>query len=272
MAAAIRKPLRLYDCPWCKERKIASEMRHPGCAKGKVLSTCMACRQANPDQSWCDFHQQPHPSQNFRRQRDGRPGYRNVCREAINIKLSEARERPPQTCLVCGTEQQSWSFRGGRMKSPVCRSCADAHAGLRWCLDCEAWLAESAFNRTGKDGRFWTVRCKPCRAAHSHGTTVAEILRLQGSVIPECAACGSTADLKVDHDHDCCPAGQSAGCCVRGYLCHECNTAEGLLRTPERALALARYMLRLDKGGAIRPPAGLQSNQDAPDSSTVAMR
>jgi hypothetical protein len=32
---------------------------------------------------------------------------------------------------------------------------------------------------------------------------------------------------------------------VRGYLCHECNTAEGLLKTPDRAIALATYMQRI---------------------------
>jgi hypothetical protein len=95
------------------------------------------------------------------------------------------------------------------------------------------------------DGKFWTVRCKPCKVAHAHGTTVAKLLELQGSDAPECAACGSTADLKVDHDHACCPAGQSCGQCVRGYLCHECNTAEGLLKTPDRAMALAAYMQRI---------------------------
>jgi hypothetical protein len=74
---------------------------------------------------------------------------------------------------------------------------------------------------------------------------VAEILRIQGSRFPECASCGSTEDLKVDHDHSCCPAAQSSGCCIRGYLCHECNTAEGLLKTPDRAIALAAYMQRI---------------------------
>ncbi|MET8378054.1 endonuclease domain-containing protein [Streptomyces microflavus] len=109
-------------------------------------------------------------------------------------------------------------------------------------MDCKAWLPESSFNRTGVDGKFWTVRCKPCKAAYAHGTTVAEILRIQGSAYPECAACGARDDLKVDHDHECCPASRSSGCCIRGYLCHACNAAEGLLKTPERAIALAAYM------------------------------
>lgn len=94
------------------------------------------------------------------------------------------------------------------------------------------------------DGRFSTVRCKPCKNAHAHGTTVAHLLEIQESDIPECAACKSTDLLKVDHDHACCPSVKSCGNCVRGYLCHACNTAEGLLRSVDRVLALAEYMMK----------------------------
>jgi hypothetical protein len=50
----------------------------------------------------------------------------------------------------------------------------------------------------------------------------------------------------VDHDHDCCPykAKKYCGKCVRGLLCYACNTAEGYLRDPEHARALALYMER----------------------------
>ena len=100
------------------------------------------------------------------------------------------------------------------------------------------------FAQTGKEGRFWTVRCRPCRTANNHGVTVKFILARQGSDTPECASCGSVDFLKVDHDHACCPTQNGCENCVRGYLCHECNSAEGLLRTPERARKLAEYMER----------------------------
>jgi hypothetical protein len=241
---AIRRPLRLYPCAWCGSRKTLTEMRHPGSGKGKSPSTCRVCREAHPDESWCDFHGEAHPIDRFRPHGPHRPGVRNECREGIELRKSQARALPPRPCVACRVVQESWFFRGGRQKALVCRTCTDAHPDLRWCVGCTAWLDDSLFNRTGSDGKFWTVRCTPCKTAHAHGTTVAKILEIQGSKQRECASCGATTQLKVDHDHGCCPAAQSCGRCVRGYLCHDCNTAEGLLRTPERAIALAQYMQR----------------------------
>lgn len=58
----------------------------------------------------------------------------------------------------------------------------------------------------------------------------------------------SSAPLVVDHDHRCCPRGHySCGNCVRGLLCHQCNTAAGMLRDdPARARALADYLTEAD--------------------------
>lgn len=245
MPHSTRPPGRLYRCAWCDARKPIAEMRNPLSRKGKAPSTCHACREKNQDLSWCDFHQAPHAVAEFIAYPPPRPGYWNICRKAYAHKVSLRQGQAGRPCPACGRERDSWEFRGGRLKAAACRACEGAHPEQRWCVECQDWLPESLFHRTGANGKFWTVRCRPCKVAHAHGTSVVNLLRLQGSDVPECAACGSTADLKVDHDHACCPASRSCGQCVRGYLCHECNTAEGLLKTPERATALALYMQRI---------------------------
>ena len=60
-----------------------------------------------------------------------------------------------------------------------------------------------------------------------------------------CMVCGSFDRLTLDHDHSCCPTGKSCRNCVRGILCHKCNTAAGLLNdNPDIMLSLATYILK----------------------------
>lgn len=220
-------------------------MRHPSASKGKAPSTCHECRTAHPDESWCDFHDRPHPKSQFQPTPKRPIGVLNICREAVNEQIAQARRCPDIECVSCGQLTPSRSFRGGRAKAPTCNSCESRHPGQRWCVDCRDWLPQSAFHRTGEGGKFWTVRCKPCKTAYAHGVTVRHILARQGVERPQCGACGSVEDLKIDHDHACCPSANGCERCVRGYLCHPCNTAEGLLRTPDRARLLAEYMERV---------------------------
>jgi hypothetical protein len=236
-------PARMYTCAWCGGKKLIHEMRNPESSRGKTPSTCYACREGNPDLGWCDFHAASHPIARFRPHGRGRPGFQNECLDALALKAARARNKPPRSCPACQTVQESWFFRGGQSKSATCRSCSDEHPGERWCVGCPGWFPHSEFAQT-KDGLFNASRCRMCRAAYAHGMTVAEILEIQGSTVLECAACGSCEDLNVDHDHACCPAARGCRYCVRGYLCHDCNTAEGLLKTPDRALKLAAYMNR----------------------------
>lgn len=61
----------------------------------------------------------------------------------------------------------------------------------------------------------------------------------------KCVCGDDTPDLMwhIDHDHSCCPRGESCGKCVRGILCHHCNLALGLVRdNPDTLRALASYL------------------------------
>jgi hypothetical protein len=59
----------------------------------------------------------------------------------------------------------------------------------------------------------------------------------------------TTVNLRVDHDHRCCPGAHSCGKCVKGLLCEGCNIASGWLGdSPGRAEGLARYLAGLQTG------------------------
>lgn len=150
-----------------------------------------------------------------------------------------------RTCVSCERDLPGSDFRGNRYKTSACRECEQQHTGETWCVDCAAWLPSGDFYRVGADQKLMTNRCKPCRALNFHGVTREFMTRLSGSASPACAACGGTgARLSIDHDHNHCPGERGCEHCVRGYLCQPCNTAEGLLRTSDRARALADYIDR----------------------------
>lgn len=54
----------------------------------------------------------------------------------------------------------------------------------------------------------------------------------------------------IDHDHDCCPGGNSCGSCLRGILCKSCNSGIGYLGDdPQAALRAAKYLRRPERPG-----------------------
>jgi hypothetical protein len=57
-------------------------------------------------------------------------------------------------------------------------------------------------------------------------------------------AMGKSSLMPVDHDHSCCPGPTSCGKCVRGILCHDCNTFLGfrMRDDPETIKRGARYL------------------------------
>lgn len=233
---------RTVDCASCGEAKLLRQMRHPGATRGKTPSVCQVCRDARPAERWCDYHLSWHSSSRFTPRPAFHVGFANLCSEAMSIKLSESRGYGPISCLVCGLTKPSHRFRGGRQKAVACKECEDSRPADRWCPGCMDWLPKTAFTRTGSGKRYQAARCVPCRTAWSHGTTVAALLLRQGVTRPECGSCGATAKLGIDHDHRHCPGPNGCAECVQGWLCHPCNSAEGLLRTPGRARQLAIYM------------------------------
>lgn len=77
-----------------------------------------------------------------------------------------------------------------------------------------------------------------------YGVTLSEfnsILEAQGGA---CAVCEKLSHKYViDHSHACCPGIRSCGECVRGVICHSCNTALGAVEDDADTLRkLIKYL------------------------------
>lgn len=99
-------------------------------------------------------------------------------------------------------------------RTTVCKTCATA-SRVQWVKDNPA--------RTREYMMSWKF-----------GITVEQFDSMLESQGGRCAICqaaepGGKGRWHIDHDHACCDGDRSCGECVRGLLCHGCNTALGLL-------------------------------------------
>lgn len=59
----------------------------------------------------------------------------------------------------------------------------------------------------------------------------------------KCHACKTNSATSIDHDHSCCSGSYSCGKCVRGILCHNCNSSLGLLKdSRQNIIGLLQYI------------------------------
>lgn len=121
--------------------------------------------------------------------------------------------------------------------------------GNKWCVTCKEWLPVPSFSSHRGTKDKLQSRCKRCYTLVKYGLTkqsFAALLEAQGG---GCAVCASPVHggigWHVDHDHECCPGQRSCGACVRGVLCHKCNTGIGSLNEdPQIMLNAITYLQR----------------------------
>ena len=82
------------------------------------------------------------------------------------------------------------------------------------------------------------------RRFKKHGITKELYDEMLSKYNGKCWSCQESEGAVIDHDHRCCPKLHSCGNCIRGILCHECNTAIGLLKDdPEKLKKAVQYLL-----------------------------
>src|SRR5574343_960523 len=138
--------------------------------------------------------------------------------------------------------------------------------GVKVCAKCKQEKPLEDFGRHLRRNRvpgkqYVNSRCRQCvneswNASHARDMSLRRRYRITSeqfdTLLTEqggCAACGSEeTDGKywhVDHDHSCCRSTPTCGKCLRGILCHGCNTALGNVGdSTERLALLIEYLER----------------------------
>ena len=94
-----------------------------------------------------------------------------------------------------------------------------------WRTKNAAKLSADAKERYAKNPR----RQKSATLKYKYGITYDDYERMLEEQGGGCGICGTKepggrGKFHVDHDHTCCPAEKTCGKCIRGLLCHGCNT------------------------------------------------
>lgn len=175
-------------------------------------------------------------------------------------------------CEQCGIgiEDKPSAYR--RYCSRACVNAARRDrpaAESKRCGRCKVTLPLDQFGAFTRKNRtpgkvYYATYCLACRRASTEPSTTRRYsLKKRYGITPEhfdamleeqggCGSCGSlTTDGKywhIDHDHSCCPSSdRTCGNCIRGVLCHGCNTALGNLGdSAQRVEQLLTYIRRHD--------------------------
>lgn len=157
-------------------------------------------------------------------------------------------------------------------KDPVIRDVCGTPAGNQRhryynevsCQPCKD--ARNAYTRSVKKKIRTSPRYRRNEKVRAHGLTLEEYQGLLDSQNGVCAICklpettinpysGNPRNLSIDHDHACCPGKHSCGKCVRGLLCHKCNSALGIIEGLGTVQPFEDYIKSYTLGNNTTQPA-----------------
>lgn len=160
-----------------------------------------------------------------------------------------------KVCSVCEQTKELDKFYrrpDGRCRQP-CKSCYPQSQSKWRENNIEKRRAYDRERRPAGSPHRWTLPEDPVSKRdhyykRTYGISLERYSQILKSQDYKCAICrlpeskisrknGLPMWLCIDHDHTCCPGTKSCGDCVRGLLCHLCNTGLGKFR--DNALFLA---------------------------------
>ena len=140
-----------------------------------------------------------------------------------------------KTCNRCGVEKELDMFIKGK-------GYKDGRKGT--CKRCQTDYM-IAYYKNNPDKKAEKVRMNTYYKPNwkRHNITKDKYEELVAKYNGKCHSCKVNDGNRIDHDHNCCSGNFSCGNCIRGVLCHNCNTALGLLKDDKEKIEnLIKYI------------------------------
>jgi len=157
-----------------------------------------------------------------------------------------------RTCRICKIKKPIQSFRtrqqyGKRYYYYECKTCYNERIRKDLTLKVKRTLSKKQDRKENPE----KYRGYELKKRHRITLdTYSKKLEEQGGVCAICSEKNSNnRNLTVDHSHLCCPGETSCGKCLRGLLCHSCNSGIGGLRDDINILYKAIEYLNKVKPG-----------------------
>jgi hypothetical protein len=156
-------------------------------------------------------------------------------KETTNFhKYSKAQDKLKPWCKVCVREYDLAEDDPRRIFPKKYNEERKIH-----CRNCGKYFKEKEMKKV-KNGMYkglsYCLECAPLlghiRNVRRYGITIEQYHKMLKDQDYSCKVCDLKEStfrkrLSIDHDHNCCPGETSCGKCVRGLLCHHCNSALG---------------------------------------------
>lgn len=150
-------------------------------------------------------------------------------------KYSKGPDGLKQACKVCVKGYDLEQNDATRLFPRKINSNGDIH-----CRNCGEYFKEEQMKVSNTEGRYkslsYCIDCAPLlkrvRTLKKYNLSLDDYHELLKSQDYSCKICNGKDTsyrkrLSVDHDHNCCPGEGSCGKCIRGLLCHHCNSGLG---------------------------------------------
>ena len=161
------------------------------------------CRRCLIEKEYSCFHKN-------KQTKDGYAAYCKICKSQLDKEWISSR---PDEIEKRKSRSKKWQKENPIKYKTSIKEWKNKNKNKKWALD--------------KKSHLWT----------HYKMTIEDFQKIFDKQDGKCFICKKSKKLVVDHNHLCCSGKTTCGECVRGLLCHSCNTLVGYIETNKDILS-----------------------------------